>query len=92
MGDLNNTLSIWQDPIIAMAATITATAVPVGKTLKEQAAKHFLETLRLSKEAGDNWLSSHDAARVIELFQTDKLIANFYLIFSKSPNDSVLCS
>ena|SRR5229473_1754143 len=94
MGTLNDTLHGWRDPVAAGAAAAAAAVVaaPVPEILKGQAAKHFLETFMLSKVAGDEWMMTHDVAKIIELFRMDELIANFYLIFSKSSNESALCS
>ena len=86
MGTLNDTLCGWRDPAAVGAAA------PAPENLKGQAAEHFLETFTLSKAAGDEWVTTHDVAKIVELFWTDELIANFYLIFSKSSNESALRS
>jgi len=74
------------------AVAVAVAAAPVPEILKGQAAEHFLEMFTLSKAASDEWVMTHDVAKIVELFQMDKSIANFYLIFSKSSNESALCS
>ncbi len=94
MGTLNDTLRGWRNPAaVGVAAAVAAVAAaPVPENLKGQAAEHFLETFMLSKVAGNEWVTTRDVAKIVELFRTDESIANFYLIFSKSSNESALHS
>src|SRR5713226_10296163 len=71
MGTLNDTLRGWRDPAAVGAAA------PAPENLKGQAAEHFLETFTLSKVAGDEWVTTRDVAKIVELFRMDESIANF---------------
>jgi hypothetical protein len=53
-----------------------------------EAVTHFLESSRASKEAGDEWVSSVEIGEVATIFSTQNSVAELYLIFSKSSEQS----
>jgi hypothetical protein len=99
MGSIEKYLHNWQSgPIAAAPAPVLApVAAPVAapSTLAEsqvRALQRFFQSCRVSKESGDEWLSSDEIAAVGDIFGRDNKLAETYLVFATSSEESVVRS
>jgi hypothetical protein len=72
----------------SVPASVPVSAPASLTKAQTEAVTHFLESSRASKEAGDEWVSSVEIGEVATIFSTQNSVAELYLIFSKSSEQS----
>jgi hypothetical protein len=79
---------LLQEPVAPPPLPAPAPAPASLTKAQTEAVTHFLESSRASKEAGDEWVSSVEIGEVATIFSTQNSVAELYLIFSKSSEQS----
>jgi hypothetical protein len=79
---------LLQEPVAPPPLPAPAPAPASLTKAQTEAVTHFLKSSRASKEAGDEWVSSVEIGEVATIFSTQNSVAELYLIFSKSSEQS----
>jgi hypothetical protein len=56
----------------------------------DEAIKHFVESDTISKDSGDLWLSDHDSAKLVTMFERNPDLATTYLTLVRSARPTLI--